>query len=266
MPFMLFHPAAAIPFYRPLGRYGVLSALIIGSLMPDMHYFLPLAVERGAAHSVQGLVWFCWPLGFGFYFLYHRLLKRPLALLLPPAFAARVAPWLGQLPPVSLRAVALSLLLGAATHIAWDAFTHRHGAMVEALPVLRSVWFTLGNYPLPGYEILQQASNVLGFTLLSIWLRRWSRTAAAPGIVAVDRALPPLQRRFILSSVLIVSITAAALVVRDTVASPTDLVALHSAFKQATLTAMSSSALALLAYSLLWHLHTKRRRVVTLQS
>jgi hypothetical protein len=29
---------AAIPLRRPLGRFGVLSALIIGSMTPDFHY------------------------------------------------------------------------------------------------------------------------------------------------------------------------------------------------------------------------------------
>jgi hypothetical protein len=262
MPFMLVHPAAALPFYRRLGRYGVLSALIIGSMMPDMHYFLPLGIGRSAAHSVSGLVWFCWPLGIALYLLYHLLLKHPLSLLLPPAIATRIAPWLnpGRLPDASWRAVSLSLLVGAATHIAWDAFTHLHAPVVAALPVLRSVWFTLGNYPLAGYEVLQQASNVLGFALLGTWSWRWLRTHSAQPAAPIEPGLSSLQRRLILGGVLIASVAIAAVGGYSTPEdAPSELVTLHNTVKQATLAAMSSGALALLAYSLLWHIRARRR-------
>jgi hypothetical protein len=264
---MLVHPAAALPFYRRLGRYGVLSALIIGSLTPDMHYFLPLAVSRGAAHSASGLVWFCWPVGLALYLLYHLLLKHPLALLLPPAIATQMAPWLksGRLPDASWSAVSLSLLVGAATHIVWDAFTHRHAPVVTALPVLRSVWFTLGNYPLAGYEVLQQVSNVLGFALLGTWSWRWLRTQSAQAVAPVEPVLSPAQRRLIWGGVLFTSVAVAAIAMRSVPAAPTELLALHNSFKQATLAAMTSAALALLAYSLLWHIWAKRRRVPPLQ-
>lgn len=268
MPFMFVHPAAALPLYRRLGRYGVLSALVIGSLTPDMHYFLPLAVSRDAAHSASGLIWFCWPVGIALYLLYHLLLKQPLALLLPPAIAAHVAPWLkpGRLPDASWRAVLLSLLVGAVTHIAWDAFTHRHGSMVVVLPVLRSIWLTVGNYPLAGYEVLQQASNVVGFTLLVTWSWRWLQAQPVWAVVPAEPILSSLQRRFILSGVLIASVAVAAMTVqRSTPAAPTQLLTLHNTFKQATLAAMSSAALALLAYSLLWHVRARRRRVPSLQ-
>lgn len=260
MPFMLIHPAAALPLYRRLGRYGVLSALIIGSLTPDMHYFLPLAVSRDAAHSVSGLVWFCWPVGIALYLLYHLLLKQPLALLLPRAIATRVAPWLrpGHLPEASWRAVLLSLLAGAMTHIAWDAFTHRHGPVVAALPVLRSVWFTLENYPLAGYAVLQQASNVVGFAVLATWSWRCLRSLPSQPIASI---LSVGQRALILSGVLIASAGFAAISIHGAAAMPTESRVLHNTFKQAALAAMSSTALALLAYCLLWHIRSKLRRI-----
>jgi len=260
MPFMLVHPAAAVPLYRPLGRYGVLSALIIGSLLPDMHYFLPFTVNREAAHSASGLLWFCWPLGILLYVLYHRLLKQPLALLLPPAIAARVAPWLnpGRLPDASWRAVSLSLLVGAATHNLWDAFTHQYAPGVLAITSLRTTWFTLGGYPLAGYAVLQQASNVLGCALLVYWAWRWLRaqttTIPAP-------SLSPVLRRLILSALLIVPAAVAVIAMLNTPMPVTRLHGWHDSLKQATLAAMSSAGIAVLAYSLLWQLQSKRQRV-----
>ena len=266
MPFMFVHPAAALPFYRCLGRYGVLSALIIGSLTPDMHYFLPFAVSRSAAHSPIGLILFCLPVGIALYFLYHLLLKHPLALLLPPTIASRISPWLkpGRLPNARWSAIAFSLLVGAATHLAWDAFTHRHGPMVVALPALRSVWFTLGNYPFAGYAVLQQVSNVLGFVLLATWSWRWLRSQSTQPITPLDHTLSPAQRRLILGVLLFASAVGATIAIRSVPIAPMDLKSLHNTFKQAVLAAMSNGALALVADSLFWKIRAKRHRVPSL--
>ena len=53
MPFTLSHPAAVIP----LRRWGIFSALIIGSIMPDSVYFLPFMDEHDRfAHTLPGIV------------------------------------------------------------------------------------------------------------------------------------------------------------------------------------------------------------------
>ena len=267
MPFILVHPAAALPFYRGLGRYGVLSALIIGSLTPDMHYFLPLAIDRNATHSAAGLIWFCWPVGIALYLLYHLILKLPLAVLLPPVITSRVVPYLkpGCLPDVSWSAVFLSLLIGATTHIVWDAFTHQHAPVVMAVPGLRSVWFTLGNYPLAGYVVLQQASNVLGFALLSTWFWRWVRAQPAQTIAPPDPGLSSGERHIILGTVLFLPMMVAAVVMRGALTAPVELTLLSGTFKQATLLGMSSASLVALTYSLLWHIRARRRRNLLLQ-
>ena len=262
MPFMLIHPAAALPLYRPLGCYGVLSALIIGSLLPDMHYFLPFTVNREAAHSASGLLWFCWPMGIALYVLYHRLLKQPLALLLPPAIAARIAPWLnpGRLPDASWFAVSLSLLVGAATHSVWDAFTHQYAPGVLAITSLRAIWFTLGDYPLAGYFVLQQASNFVGFALLGFWTWRWLRAQATPSVIPAP-SMSPVLRRLILSALLIVPVAVAVMAMLNMPTPVTGLHGFHTIFKQATLAAMSSAGIAVLAYSLFWQLQSRRQRV-----
>src|SRR2546422_563636 len=83
MPFTLAHPAAVIPLRRVLGRASVLSALIIGSLSPDVIYFIPLGIGRATSHSLAGLFWFCIPVGFVGYLLFHALL-RPIGYYLLP--------------------------------------------------------------------------------------------------------------------------------------------------------------------------------------
>ena len=52
MPFTLAHPAAVIPLCGILRRASVPSALIIGSMAPDLVYFVPLG-----STGLQAIVW-----------------------------------------------------------------------------------------------------------------------------------------------------------------------------------------------------------------
>src|SRR5258706_15401516 len=123
MPFTFAHPAAAIPLMRPMGRFGVLSALIIGSMTPDVAFLLPIGVSRTESHSIAGLFWCNLPLGWACYVVYHLLMKRPMIHLLPAHAFARLRrfatnDWVHSnrsLPPVLL-----SVFAGAVTHLVWD--------------------------------------------------------------------------------------------------------------------------------------------------
>ncbi len=263
MPFILVHPAAALPLQRYMGRHAVVSALIIGSMTPDMHYFLPLGITRGEAHSLDGLLWFCLPVGVALYLLYHFVLKYPLSLLLPASLRARLLPWINsRLPSRSWKAVILSLLLGAITHLIWDAFTHQYATGTLALPALRATWFTVGQFPVPGYEALQQLSNLLGFLILGLWARRWIIDRAPSTPIGPQHNLPPLLRGVILVSIVLIASGFAFIRIHFSapLLDPTFL-RLHIRIKDATVAAMSSAGLALLIYSLLWQAQTHWRRM-----
>src|SRR5919108_2867732 len=125
MPYPFAHPAAVLPLFRPLARYTVPSALVIGSVVPDLWYFVPHMI-RGESHSGAGLLWFCLPVGVLIYVLYHIIAKQPLAELLPQSLATRIGMPRPVLPAASWLAVIFSVLLGALTHIGWDALSHAH--------------------------------------------------------------------------------------------------------------------------------------------
>jgi hypothetical protein len=87
-------------------------------------------------------------------------------------------------------AVAVSIIIGAMTHNAWDSFTHPAGYMVAKLPVLRkSVWM-LGNTNVRVYELLQHASTLLGLLIVVVayvkWLKRVGVVPVTSGF-ATDR-------------------------------------------------------------------------------
>jgi hypothetical protein len=178
VPFTGSHPAAVLPFLRtPLPA----SALVIGSLAPDLPFYLPLP-QWYATHTWLAGVPTDLLLGLLAWALWHGLLVGPALATAPAALrgrlAGRVAPGLaGRI--ASVRQVVLlvaALLLGTATHLAWDEFTHARRWGAEHVDALAASWG-----PLPGYRWLQYASSVAGLAVLLVWLVRWwRRTPAVP--------------------------------------------------------------------------------------
>lgn len=221
MPYPFAHPAAVVPLRRLLGRHGVLSALVIGSVVPDLWYFAPGLLERDDTHSLPALFWFCLPIGAALYYAFHRLLKRPL-LALWPALAARVA----ETPIANPAAVCSCIVIGALTHIAWDAVTH-----VE------------------GWRILQHLSTVGGAALLAWWLRRW--WLAAP-VRPVHDGLMAWQRTLIATILLLVPAAWALMLALEASWSPRGLLRLATVF------ALRGATVALLLYSAAWFLARRK--------
>src|SRR5947209_1700166 len=79
MPFTLSHPAAVMP----IRNYGVLSALVAGSMMPDSLYFIPNGQHESYGHTLPGLFFYCLPVGIVLLWFFHRFLKKPLISLFP---------------------------------------------------------------------------------------------------------------------------------------------------------------------------------------
>jgi hypothetical protein len=170
MPFTLAHPAAAVP----LARFGLpLSALVVGSMAPDFPYFYRLSTSDQSGHTLLGLFTYCLPAGFVALLIYHKLLKRYVLSFLPAADRARLSAEFRFGPISRLLLIAIAIVLGAATHIAWDSFTHAHGWIVERLPMLQAWLFRAGRSDIRMYKVLQHGSTVVGLLLLCIWYRRW---------------------------------------------------------------------------------------------
>lgn len=174
MPFTLCHPALVLPLNRHANRLTVLSALVIGSMAPDFVYFLPVGAEGGFTHSLPGILGYCLPAGALAYLVYHTLLREAFIAWAPLAIARRMepqAPWI----PADLRGLCLvlmSIMLGAASHIAWDAFTHVNTAVVRYFDVLRAP-VPLGPYAVPLFSILQHVSSLVGAAVIAAFCAHW---------------------------------------------------------------------------------------------
>ncbi|MEU8633731.1 DUF4184 family protein [Amycolatopsis sp. NPDC048633] len=165
MPFTLSHPAAVLPLAR---RPLVPSALVAGSIAPDVYWFVPRLPGVGLTktHELASVLWLDPLLALAILALFQLLLKRPLLALAPKPLAERLPRDFGWKRPGW---IALSLVLGAATHVGWDAFTHENdGFSFLRTPLVTGV--DVG-------RLIQLVSTIAGAAILAWWLVRWYRTA-----------------------------------------------------------------------------------------
>ena len=62
---------------------GTVSAVVIGSMVPDFGYLMPIRLARFETHSLLALATFCLPVGTASYWIFQRLMKTPLVSVLP---------------------------------------------------------------------------------------------------------------------------------------------------------------------------------------
>jgi hypothetical protein len=179
VPFTGSHPAAVLP----LMRWGLVpSALVIGSMVPDLPYYLPVPVDAGTTHSPVGTLTVDIVLGGAAFLVWHAVLAPFLVAVSPAPVRSRLAATGSRRRrrPTTVRGIVptlASLAVGAATHTLWDAFTHagRWGPRHIG-------WLAEQHAGLPGYQWSQYASGVVGAISIAVWLLRWwhANQAVAP--------------------------------------------------------------------------------------
>jgi hypothetical protein len=202
MPFTLAHPAAVLPLTR---RGLVPSALVVGSMAPDFGYFITLRESRLFSHSLPGVFLLGIPAGFIVLWIFHAILKRPLLSLLTDSHQQRLAPFMTRFRFFPLRRflwIALSLLIGSLTHLAWDSFTHEDGWMVEQVPIFSTVIFTLLGTNFQVYKLLQYFCSVFGLGILVLWYWRWYQKADLQPVNPAA-SLPGFARQWIVGLMLL---------------------------------------------------------------
>ncbi len=172
LPFTLAHPAAVLPFRRT--RLLVFSALIVGSLAPDLPYFLIFSEKIRTGHTVRGLFLLCLPIGLAVLWLWHAVVKRPMASLAPEFVRRRISAEDLQFRfwPISRFVVIVaSLLLGSFLHIVWDGFTHDNGFFVKHWTFLSQPVMLWRAMPL--WKALQFGCSVAGIAAVALVMTMW---------------------------------------------------------------------------------------------
>jgi hypothetical protein len=174
-----------LPFFRVL----IPAALVIGSMVPDLPYFLPSPVDASVTHSAAGSA-FDLLVGLAAFTWWQAALAPVARSIAPTGLRRRLTPARSLRSFSSLRQVILvvvSLGVGVLTHVVWDEFTHpgRWGA--------RHIhWLATSHAGVGGYEWAQYASGVLGLGVLVLTAIRWW-TTTAPG-AATTPTLPHARR------------------------------------------------------------------------
>ena len=86
MPWTFAHPAAVLAIRPLLSARLSLAALMVGSITPDVGYYLSLFKMATFAHTLPGVITVCLPIGLLLLLLIQRL-WLPIAYLLPQLVA-----------------------------------------------------------------------------------------------------------------------------------------------------------------------------------
>ena len=209
MPWTFAHPAAILPLRSLCPRWLSLPGLILGAMAPDLSYYVGMHGKwRAFCHTPEGIVTVCLPVCL----LMLTLLLRfagPLTVLLTEPHRTLVREQLRPPPHAVWRSVAvavLSILLGAATHLLWDSFTHQGRWGAELLPELEEPLLDAMDRQFHLSHLLQHLSTAVGVTALALvyrrTMRRWPLAAATPQ----DRQ----RRRLLLACLAVAAVVGAA--------------------------------------------------------
>lgn len=171
MPFTFSHPLYAAPLRR-LAPALSLSGLVLGSMIPDMEYFIAMNSYRSIGHSLAGFIWMGIPLSLAFLSAWENILKPVLPKLLPALGGVdRYAETLlGRRSGTPGNAAGwalflLSLFIGFLSHLFVDGMTHTSGWLVARQHSLYRI-----EAGLPLYKWLQYGLSLLGLLLPGVWL------------------------------------------------------------------------------------------------
>jgi hypothetical protein len=165
MPLTFSHPAIVLPAKYLPEKWVSMTGLIVGSIVPDFEYFIRMKVESIYSHTWAGMLWFDLPLAIILTFVYHYIIRDPLICNLPVFFKKRLSRymhfnWMEYFKHHFFK-VTICLLVGIASHIFWDSFTHPHGDFVRIMPFLHEAT-TIFGLNIPNFKLAQYFSTTIG--------------------------------------------------------------------------------------------------------
>lgn len=173
MPFTFSHPAIVLPATYLPKKYYSLSGLIVGSMTPDFEYFIRMKDYSKYSHTWSGLFWFDVPLGLALLFIFHNVVRNTLIEYLPFSFNVRFSAfekfnW-NQYFRKNIIVVLISLIVGIASHLFWDSFTHDGDYFAQTIPFLKNS-INILNHQVTGAVIFQYISSLVGAVVMLIYI------------------------------------------------------------------------------------------------
>lgn len=169
MPFTFSQPAAILPFSYLPKKYVSFTGLVVGSMIPDLEYFIHFSDTSYVSHTWAGLFWFDLPAALITCFIFHNLVRNELILHLPKPLLLRCVHCLSFNWNAWFRkkwlAIIFCIMVGTATHIIWDYLTHETTSSIEQTSYIQ-------NKSIPGkntvvYYLYWGLNSVIGMALLA---------------------------------------------------------------------------------------------------
>lgn len=158
MPYTLSHTLTALPITLLTKHRIPMAALMVGSMSPDFPYLLALAPVNAPGHSLLGVLEYCVAPSLFVLALWYRWLERPLLNLLRlPRREIVFGVW-------AYCMILIGILLGAYSHVLWDATSHIDGVFVAGSEFWQHRFFGI-----PLFKWNQYTSGALGLLALAIW-------------------------------------------------------------------------------------------------
>ena len=143
----LSHQAVVLPLKIGVPRATSGTALVLGSMAPDVEYFLRGYPTSTIGHSWPGQLIFCLPVTLALYWVVTRVIAEPAAAHAPEGGDLHLPDYaLIRQQPVSARhwlIVAVSGLLGSASHVLLDRFSDRWGDMPYSALAASRTWIAV---------------------------------------------------------------------------------------------------------------------------
>jgi SNF family Na+-dependent transporter len=165
MPFTFSHPAIILPLLKLSKNRLSATALVAGSMAPDFEYFLNFQMKQQHGHTLSGIIYYDLPIAILLCFAYHTLVRDAIIHYSPRILKSRWChfidyDWKSRWQ-ASWKVIILSAIIGIASHLFWDSFTHPHRFMTEHIPFL-NYKLSLLDASLSVHALLQVVCSILG--------------------------------------------------------------------------------------------------------
>lgn len=219
-------------------------------MAPDFEYFLALRTHDRVGHTFPGVLVLTLPVAVLGLWIFHSFVKVPAAGLLPQRVQSKLAKHLGKFRFWGLRRFGLivfSILVGIATHLLWDSFTHADTYLYDHWSLLRGSVDVPILGAMPWFKVLQHGSTILGLVVVSFWLFRWYGESE-PRRVRFGHTLSPSTRNAILITGISLAVAGGVIRALWGIGLPTDQIAFRRFTGEAVVTCMALAWWQLVGY------------------
>jgi len=158
MPYTLSHAVVALPVSVIARGKVPLAAMVVGSMSPDFPYLFALSPTEAPGHSELGVLIYCLLPSLLMLLVWYRWIEGPTLEL----FRLPRRDW--SFGKSSYLLVVFGVLLGAYSHVLWDATSHFDGSLV-----VNSEFWNRKIFLLPMYKLNQYGGGIFGLAALFVW-------------------------------------------------------------------------------------------------